>query len=70
MIQLYKAGDTNTFYTGMHTAILTQGFGSDNAAVVVDSNYGGGEMVDEHLWDPYARAANYGLSVAIWRFTG
>ena len=74
IVQVYKPGASETTYLkGYHTAILLEGFGDDNAARFVDSNFvqtAGPEMVATHNWDPYARASQYGFAVAIWRYNG
>lgn len=70
IVQTYAAEDPDTFRSGYHTSILTEPFGSDNAAVFVDSNYVAHHQVGIHLWDPYARADAYDLQVGIWRWPG
>lgn len=74
VVQLNKSTNRETFYTGMHTAILAGGFGGDNTATVVDSNYGGdprgSEVVRKHSWDPYLKASQHGLQVSIFRYVG
>ena len=73
VVQLNRASSRDSFYSGMHTAVLASSFGGDNGAIVVDSNFGGDtrgyELVRKHEWDPYAQASRYGLEVNIFRYT-
>jgi hypothetical protein len=69
IIQLNKATDRETYYTGMHTAIVVSYQGS-NTFDVVDSNWGtplNNEIVKHHTWNPFTTASQYGLEVNIWR---
>jgi hypothetical protein len=69
IIQLNKANDRETYYTGMHTAIVVSYQGS-NTFDVVDSNWGtpvNNEIVKHHTWNPFTTASQYGLEVNIWR---
>ena len=68
IIQL-NGSNVDTYYTGMHTAIIVSYQGS-NVFDVVDSNFGSpvnNQIVHHHTWNPYTTAKSYGLSVNIWR---
>ncbi|MFJ6217096.1 hypothetical protein ACIQGZ_27750 [Streptomyces sp. NPDC092296] len=67
VIQLNSASDPDTFYSGMHTAIVVANLGHHNFKVV-DSNWVGPTTVGTHTWNPYNRAADKGLKVNIWHF--
>jgi 5-hydroxyisourate hydrolase-like protein (transthyretin family) len=70
LIQLNKATDrySNTYYTGMHTAIIVANTSIANTFVVRDSNWGFTELVSEHQWNPVGHASKYGLEANFWRF--
>lgn len=70
IVQVYDPSATYSPVVGIHTAILLEPFGADNAVQVVDSNYVSHWQVGIHSFDPYARAASKGLAVAIWRYNG
>lgn len=66
IIQL-NGPSVDSFYSGMHTAIVVANLGG-NSFDVVDSNWGTpSEIVHHHTWNPFATAAQYGLAVNIWR---
>src|SRR5207248_751227 len=68
IIQLNGA-NVDTYYPGMHTAIIAQNLGN-NQFDVVDSNWGSpanNQIVHRHNWNPYVTASASHLSVNIWR---
>jgi hypothetical protein len=67
IIQLNNPSSLETFYTGMHTAVVVSHQVGSNTFTVVDSNWIAANIIGEHSYDPYARAAKYGLAVHIWR---
>jgi hypothetical protein len=66
IIQLNNMSNPETYYNGMHTAIIVSNLGN-NTFDVVDSNWGSYGTVKEHNWNPYTTANQYGLTVNIWR---
>ncbi|MGN6252681.1 MAG: hypothetical protein ACTHNS_12780 [Marmoricola sp.] len=68
IIQTYSAADGGTgYHSGMHTMVVVSHQSGSNTFDVVDSNSVASDTVGHHLYDPYAKAARWGLSVAIWR---
>lgn len=57
----------DSFYEGMHTAVVVAHRAGSTVFDVVDSNWGWTNVVHHHTFDPYALARRYGLSVHLWR---
>jgi hypothetical protein len=57
----------DSFYEGMHTAVVVGHAPGSNVFDVVDSNWGWTNTVHHHPFDPYALASQHGLSVHFWR---
>ena len=66
IIQLNKDSDPETYYTGMHTAIVLQNYGNGTFQVV-DSNWNWDEIVHIHDWNPFNQASQYGLTAHFYR---
>ena len=65
IIQLNGQG-LDTYYRGMHTAVVMGAFRGE-VVNVVDSNYYGDEVVRQHDWNPFDQARRFGLTVRVWR---
>jgi hypothetical protein len=57
----------DSFYEGMHTAVVVSHSSGSTVFDVVDSNWGWTNTVHHHTFDPYALARAHGLTVHIWR---
>jgi hypothetical protein len=57
----------DSFYEGMHTAVVVGHTPGSNVFDVVDSNWGWSNTVHHHAFDVYALARQHGLSVHFWR---
>ncbi len=67
IIQLNNPNDRDSYYNGMHTAIIVSNLGGGNYDVV-DSNFNLNEVITHHTWNPFTSAGRNGLEVNIWRF--
>lgn len=68
IIQTYSAADHGVgYHHGMHTMVVVSHTAGSNTFDVVDSNSVAEDVVGHHSYDPYAKAAQWGLTVAIWR---
>jgi hypothetical protein len=72
LIQTNNPNDrtSNVHYRAMHSAIIVSLTGTPGTFVVRDSNWGGNELVTEHLWTPDVTAKRFGLETNIWHFGG
>ena len=67
IIQVYEASAPNSYYPGMHSAIVVNNLGN-GVYDVIDSNWGYDEKVQRHRWDVRATLAKYpARELAIWR---
>jgi hypothetical protein len=70
LVQINNPRDrySNTYYNGMHTAIVVGMTSSTGTFLVRDSNWNFTKTVKEHTWNPTAYATGYGLEANYWRF--
>ncbi|HEY1449853.1 MAG TPA: hypothetical protein VGF47_02795, partial [Solirubrobacteraceae bacterium] len=66
IIQL-NGSNGSYYYEGMHTAVVLSHAAGSESFEVVDSNFLWDEIVRRHVWNPYAIASRYGLTIHIWR---
>jgi len=66
VIQISVPSDDNTYYAGMHTAIIIRNLGGGRFDVV-DSNWGFTERIHHHVLAPQTLIQRRGESVQFWR---
>lgn len=67
VIQVFESSAPNTYYSGMHTAIIVDNLGS-GAFNVIDSNWALNSKVSRHKWDVAAWMRKYSArEVHYWR---